>query len=114
MTRSENADLRFPNAAYRFLMDALEATRQRLGRDGHVNGRELLVGIENLARELFGPMSAMVFDEWGIRDGNDFGFMVFELVERGVLSRLDEDRIEDFSGGGSYQQIFEEDYFNED
>ena len=111
MKHANGEDLRFPNAAYRFLLDALEGTRRRLRRDGHVSGQEILKGIEALAGELYGPTTAMVFENWGIRDGNDFGFMVFELVDRGVLSSRDEDRIEDFAGGGTYEQIFEERYF---
>ena len=111
MTPAESSDLRYPNAAYRFLLDALESTRRRLGRDGHVTGQELLRGIEDLGRELYGPTAAMVFQSWGIREGHDFGFMVFELVDRGVLARRQEDQIEDFSGNPPYEKLFEEDYF---
>jgi len=111
MTPAEGSDLRYPSAAYRFLLDALESTRLSLRRDGHVTGRELLEGIEAYAAELYGPTAAMVFQSWGIREGHDFGFMVFELVDRGVLARRDEDSLEDFSGGRPYEMLFEEDYF---
>lgn len=111
MSRESVEDLRFPGEAYRFLLDALERTRIRHQRDGHVSGQELLVGIQEHAADLFGPTAAMVFEEWGIRDGSDFGFMVFELVERGVLARREEDSPTDFEGGPPYKRLFEEDYF---
>jgi len=111
MTREQGEDLRFPGEAYRFLLDALERTRIQYQREGHVSGQELLVGIREHASDLFGPTAAMVFEEWGIRDGRDFGFMVFELVDRGVLARRKEDSPTDFEGDPSYKQLFEVDYF---
>jgi len=112
MSRGPVEDLRFPGEAYRFLLDALERTRIQYGRDGHVNGRELLEGIREHAADLYGPMAAMVFEEWGIREGSDFGFMVFELVDRGVLARRREDSPTDFEGVSSYRKLFEEEYFD--
>lgn len=111
MSREQGEDLRFPGEAYRFLLDALERTRIQYQREGHVSGQELLVGIREHAGDLFGPTAAMVFQEWGIRDGSDFGFMIFELVDRGVLARRKEDSPTDFEGDRSYNQLFEEDYF---
>jgi uncharacterized repeat protein (TIGR04138 family) len=37
-----------------------------------------------------------VFQEWGVRRGEDVGAIVFELVEAGQLSARPEDTIEDF------------------
>ncbi|MBC8367012.1 hypothetical protein H8E52_06350 [bacterium] len=112
MSRDRVEDLRFPGEAYRFLLDALERTRIRYQREGHVSGQELLEGIREHASDLYGPTSAMVFESWGVRDGSDFGFMVFELVERGVLARREEDAPTDFEAKASYRQLFEEEYFN--
>jgi uncharacterized repeat protein (TIGR04138 family) len=97
--------------AYDFLLAALESTRRELGREGHVTGGELLAGIEKHAAALYGPMAAMVFAAWGVSSGGDFGSMVYELVDKGVLFKEDEDRIEDFLGGESYRRIFEQEYF---
>ncbi|MBN2170782.1 MAG: hypothetical protein JW819_05645 [Candidatus Krumholzibacteriota bacterium] len=102
----------YDDEAYRFLLEALERTRQHLGRRGHVSGRELLDGIEELGGERYGPMAALVFAEWGVRDGSDFGKIVYELIDRGVLFRREEDSLEDFLGGRSYRAIFEDDYFS--
>ena len=114
MVQDKARDVSYSAAAYAFLLEALEKTRHNLSREGHVSGGELLAGIKNLAKDRFGPMAALVFEEWGIKNGSDFGNMVYELVEKGVLFRKEEDSIEDFLGGGSYQQIFEEEYFTSD
>ncbi len=111
MTREQGEDLRFPGEAYRFLLDALERTRIRYQREGHVSGQELLEGIREHAGDLYGPTAAMVFESWGVRDGSDFGFMVFELVDRGVLARREEDAPTDFEGVFSYRELFEDSYF---
>ena len=111
MSQEHAEDLRFPGEAYRFLLDALERTRIRRQRDGHVSGQELMEGIREQATDLYGPTAAMVFEEWGIRDGSDFGYMVFELVDRGVLARREEDSPVDFEGAPPYREMFEEQYF---
>ena len=114
MVQDQSRDSAYTPEAYAFLLEALAQTRRDLDRDGHVTGTELLAGIRRLAMERFGPMAALVFQEWGIKSSGDFGSMVYELVDKGVLSRKAEDRIEDFLGGHPYQQIFEEEYFAPD
>jgi uncharacterized repeat protein (TIGR04138 family) len=49
-----------------------------------------------LARREFGSLAPIVFQEWGVRRGEDVGAIVFELVEAGQLSARPEDTIEDF------------------
>ena len=97
--------------AYVFLMDALDRSRRDLMRQGHVSSEELILGIQAMARERYGPMAALVFEEWGIKSPADFGSMVFELVDEGVLLHRAEDTIDDFLICPSYRKLFEEEYF---
>lgn len=97
-------DGRFRREAYLFLYAALEFTVRKLGRDKaatqaerHVRGQELSRGIAAFAREQFGPMTRSVLEHWGIRQTQDFGEMVFLLVNGGMMSKTEEDRIEDFT-----------------
>ncbi len=101
----------YAEPAYAFLLEALADVRQELVRSGHVSGVELLDGIARLGAERYGPLAAMVFREWGIASSRDFGNMVYELIERGVLFQQDEDTIEEFMGGAPYAEIFEVRYF---
>lgn len=101
----------YDDAAYAFLLEALAEARQRLARAGHVTGAELLEGIQRLGAERYGPLAALVFRAWGIRSSRDFGNLVYELIERGVLFQQPQDSLEDFMSGETYAEIFEEQYF---
>ncbi len=86
-------------------------TQKRLGREPspalaegeaasepkhHVSGPELLEGVRMLALQEFGLMARTVFRMWGIARTDDFGDMVFNLVEAELLSKTPGDRREDF------------------
>jgi len=103
-------DRRYPMEAYFFLLQALEYTLQQLEKPRHVSGRELLRGIRDHAIERFGPTSRMVFEHWGITSTEDFGRMVFLLVEEGILTKTETDSIEDFADGFDFKKAFEDEY----
>ncbi|HOX07709.1 MAG TPA: hypothetical protein PK280_15020 [Planctomycetota bacterium] len=103
-------DSRYSREAYSFLMASLQHTVEKLGERRHVSGQELLGGVRDLARERFGMMAPAVFRAWGIRRTEDFGRMVFNLVEAKVLSKRPEDSIEDFREGFDFGTAFEPEY----
>ena len=41
-------------------------------------------------------MARCVFNQWGIKKTGDFGAMVFNLVEIGLMSKTENDSMEDF------------------
>jgi uncharacterized repeat protein (TIGR04138 family) len=93
-------DPRFPREAYLFVREALDHTQHCLAkeREGcirHVSGQELLAGIKDYARTQFGPMAMTVLQEWGIRSCQDFGELVFNMVETGGCPTLSSDEIAD-------------------
>ncbi|MBN9517955.1 hypothetical protein J0H58_05470 [bacterium] len=98
------ADSRFAYEAYEFVCEAVGFTQDRLGRtdieagedENHVSGEELLRGACAMAVRDFGMMAPTVFRHWGIRRTDDFGEIVFKLIEAGRLSRSDEDDPDDF------------------
>jgi uncharacterized repeat protein (TIGR04138 family) len=100
-------DPRYKLEAYIFTMSAVEYTTRRLGRQGHVSGRELLEGIRDLAREKFGLTARMVFEHWGVKTTDDFGELVFNLVEAGLLGKTDRDSRDDFKGVYDFSEVFE-------
>jgi uncharacterized repeat protein (TIGR04138 family) len=95
-------DGRYTRAAYLFVYDALQHTVEKLGKASmpreqrHVSGRDLLYGISEYALDQFGPLTHTVFTHWGIRETRDFGEIVFNLVNDKLMSKTDDDRIEDF------------------
>ena len=99
-------DPRYAYEAYEFLIEALRHTQDQLGRlpaadaspdeDYHVSGPELLHGVRDLALREFGLMARTVFRMWGINRTDDFGEIVFNLVESNLMSKTDEDHRVDF------------------
>ena len=115
-TKILRRDRRYELAAYFFIYEALAYTQRKLGRQDpdleaprrHVTGRELLDGIREYAAESFGPLAPTVFRSWGVRRTEDFGELVFNLVENGLLGKTDEDRREDFADGFDFDTAFDE------
>ena len=105
-------DGRYKANAYSFVMAALEQAIGRLSSVRHVSGRELLEGIRETGIEQFGPMAKEVFNFWGVYATEDFGNIVFNLIDSGLLSKTDSDRLEDFIDVYDFETVFEEDYFD--
>jgi len=112
-------DRRYQRDAYMFLREALDYTQKtvvkppRETREGskeeevrHVSGQELLQGIRALAIDQFGPMVLSVFAEWGITRCEDFGELVFNMVDNRLLAKTKDDSREDFKGGYDFEETF--------
>jgi len=97
---------RFALEAYLFLYQSLEHSQKLVGERRHVSGAELLEGIRALAIEQFGPLTLMVFEAWGLRRTDDVGEMIFDLVDRGLMGKTDEDKPEDFQGVYDFHEVF--------
>jgi uncharacterized repeat protein (TIGR04138 family) len=111
LERIRAKDPRFPEDAYRFVREALDHTQKTIGKDSrgrprHVSGQELLQGIRNFALAQFGPMVLTVFEEWGIRSCENFGDIVFNMVESELLAKTEKDNRQDFAGGYSFDEAF--------
>ena len=91
---------------------AIDHTIVNLGRDAltgeerHIGGRELLAGIREFGADQFGPMAPLVFARWGVHATDDFGELVFNLIDAGLLSRRAEDSRLDFAGVYDLEQAF--------
>ena len=95
-------DGRYKRDAYLFVYDALQYTVEKLGKTAlpkekrHISGRDLLFGISEYSAEQYGPLTCSVFSHWGINQTRDFGEIVFNLVEAELMSKTEDDHIEDF------------------
>lgn len=103
-------DGRYSAQAYYFIFDALDFTIQRMRKVRHVTGRELLEGIRQYATENFGFLARTVLGEWGITQSRDFGEIVFNLVDAGLLSRTEKDTIKDFDDVFDFGAAFEDEF----
>ena len=122
-------DARYHRDAYHFVREALDYTQELLKKSGkgeprpavsteqliegrvegpvrHVSGQQLLDGIRAFALEQFGPMTLTVLEEWGVRRCEDFGELVFNMVENNLLAKTKKDSREDFKGGYEFEAAF--------
>ena len=101
---------RYDRAAYHFLRESLDYTlkerKKATGQSGHVSGQQLMEGVRRLALKQFGPMVPIVFSYWGIHATEDFGHMVFALVEVSIFGKTDRDSIADFTDVYSFHDAF--------
>lgn len=104
-------DKRFDPEAYFFVREGLDFTAKTMnkpheGPGRHMTGRELLEGLRQYAIQEFGPMAMRVLTTWGLRRTEDFGEIVFNLVESGKLGKTEEDRKEDFQNVYDFDEVF--------
>ena len=102
-------DQRFKEEAYFFVMASLGRALKALDNPRHVSGLELLKAVREEAEEQFGPMAGAVFHHWGVKNSLDFGMIVFNMVREGILSKTDEDRLEDFKDSVFFENLFDQD-----
>lgn len=103
-------DVRYKEDAYIFVMEALAYTQKKFKRTKHVKGEEMLQGMKELLLNKFGPMTLTVLEHWGIHSTEDFGNIVFNLVENKVLSKTEDDSIEEFRDGYDFTEVFHAGY----
>jgi uncharacterized repeat protein (TIGR04138 family) len=112
-------DHRYTFDAYVFLFEALNYAQQELhmgaeqptaplpddvevdeeessGTHRHVSGQELCEAIRRYALEQYGYMAKTVLNSWGIRQTNDFGEIVFNLIRIGQMRKTPSDTQVDF------------------
>jgi uncharacterized repeat protein (TIGR04138 family) len=104
-------DQRFARDAYQFTREALDYTQKLTSKENrgavrHVTGQELLEGIRQYALQQYGPMTLTVLEEWGVRQCRDFGEIVFNMVESGLLQKTDRDTRNDFQQGYEFTDAF--------
>ena len=106
-------DSRYHRNAYHFVRQGLDYTQRTISEqeDGavrHISGQELLGGIRAHALDQYGPMALTVLGEWGVTSCEDFGAIVFNMVEHELLAKTEEDSADDFTGGYDFAEAFRE------
>ncbi len=100
-------DPRYSAAAYEFTRHAVTYASHVLFAHGkHVSGRDLLEAIRRVALERFGVLAEDVLESWGLKSTEDFGEIVFRLVDAGLLAKTDDDTREDFRGVYTFRDAF--------
>ena len=118
-------DSRYTIHAYAFVFEALEHTKhlRRLARakgsarrarqakpSGHVTGRELCLGMRDLALKQYGLMSITVLAQWGIAATSDVGEIVYNLIASGDFEKTPGDARSDFDAIFDFDDAFRRSY----
>lgn len=72
----------------------------------HVNGQQLAIGLRDFAIRRYGLLAGTVLGRWGIRRTDDFGTIVFALIDRGELRASENDSLDDFKGVYDFAEAF--------
>ena len=110
LDRIIEVDNRYPRRAYLFIMEAVSYTVENLDARRHITGRELSLGIRDFAIDKFGIAAKLVFEGRNITKTRDFGDIVFNLVNEGLLRKTEEDAIEDFDELYDFTSAFETEF----
>ncbi len=100
------SDSRYKADAYEFLMQGLYFTQDKIKRKGHLTGGELLQGLREFAIKQYGPMAKNVFNHWGIHETQDFGHIVFNMIEEKLLAKTETDSLNDFKDVYDFDTVF--------
>lgn len=103
-------DSRYHPDSYEFVMEALHFTQRKFKKEKHVTGPELLQGIKQVLLRKFGPLTRTVLKYWGIKQTEDFGNIVFNLVEYRILSKNEQDHYESFKNAYDFDEVFDQGY----
>jgi len=101
---------RYDERAYLFVLASIEYLQTSLLERRHVNGPELTLACRDFALEQYGLLAGTVLEHWGVRGTEDFGRIVYALVDVGLLVTQPGDRVEDFHGVYAFEQAFGDAY----
>jgi uncharacterized repeat protein (TIGR04138 family) len=110
MSRIRARGGQYNERAYLFVLATIEFLQTRLEVRRHVTGSELAWACRDFAQQQFGLLAPVVLDHWGISRTEDFGRIVYVLVEVGLLVTQPGDSESDFEGVYQFAEVFGDSY----
>ena len=89
--------------AFEFIHIALQHATQ--GRQQHITAADLLESIKVVGNSAFGFLAKTLFGQWGIRTTDDWGRVVWVLVESEIWGKQPEDKQSDFNGLWDFETL---------
>lgn len=105
---------RYPVEAFDFVRHGLQYCVQQVHPDAeklqpgerHITGQTLCSGLRDYAVALYGHMAQAVLNHWRIFRTDDFGRIVFAMIEHGYMQKTDADQIQDFVNVFAFSAAF--------
>jgi uncharacterized repeat protein (TIGR04138 family) len=107
----------YPIEAFQFVSEGLRYTAEHVHGDPealpeldrHVSGQQLCLGLRDFAIERYGLLAPVVLAHWKVRGTQDFGRIVFAMIDAGLMSRTAEDTLDDFRAVYDFREAFSDD-----
>ena len=107
----------YPIEAFTFIREGLTYTSQRVHGsaetlpdvDRHISGQQLCMGLRDFAIEQYGLMAPVVLGHWQIHRTDDFGRIVFAMIQEGLMSKTADDTLDDFRAVFDFDEAFSAD-----
>ncbi|MCB9845456.1 MAG: hypothetical protein H6811_05685 [Phycisphaeraceae bacterium] len=108
----------YPQPAYDFVREGLMHTVKLVhGDDGaaddsgddhsrHVSGQQLCFGLKDFAIRRYGMLAKTVLNHWLVFRTDDFGKIVFAMIDCELMRKTDDDSFEDFQGVFDFDEAF--------
>jgi len=128
-------DPRYKIEAYQFVRDALHFAQESLQLGGeppsleesdpddtdpemfdedsgerHLTGQQLCEAIRRYALEQYGYLARVVLNSWGVKCTGDFGEIVYNLIEAGLMKKSPTDERTDFDDQYDFEHAFEQEF----
>jgi uncharacterized repeat protein (TIGR04138 family) len=84
----------------------LSPERENVDESRHISGQQLCMGLRDFAVQRYGLLAGVVLHRWGIKRTDDFGTIVYALIDRKALRASPRDTIEDFKGVFEFNEAF--------
>jgi len=104
----------YPREAFDFVREGLAHTVETMNPDGpevpgggrHVSGQQLCMGLREYAILKYGMLAPTVMEHWHVARTDDFGRIVFAMIDAGLMSRTPQDSIDDFRSVYDFAEAF--------
>lgn len=122
MTQAEPKSLQEIVSGTRYPLDAFHFVRRGLDfavhsihqnpealteQQRHISGRQLSEGLRDFAIEQYGQLARTVLARWNIHRTDDFGRIVFAMVEGGLMQATERDSVRDFDAVFDFDTAFD-------
>jgi uncharacterized repeat protein (TIGR04138 family) len=72
----------------------------------HITGQQLCIGLREYAIQRYGMLAPVVLRHWNVLRTEDFGRIVYRLIDVGLMSRTPDDSLTDFAGVYEFDEVF--------
>ena len=96
----------YPIEAFNFVRAGLRAGGLGNPDTHHVTGQQLCLGLRDYAILQYGMLAPAVLRHWNIVRTEDFGRIVYAMIEGGVMSKTKDDSVDDFSSVYDFDEAF--------